>query len=378
MGFFDRPQIQQSPNPEPAGFDLLRDMLMRRSFEMNANPYGLDPNYQGPSPWQPNGRGAFNPYTGGYGMGGMGGGGMGGPGRQPMQIPPRQAGPPGGGGMGGGNVLAGGGGGGMMQPDQGGGTLAQLLQMLLARQGGGNVGAPTSTGRQPIQRGPTRPGTQGVQYDGECGYAGDETLQPPDPLPPTGSGGGVFGGPLPPISGGGGGPFGRGPIGGSPRRMRPRPGYDAYGPVAVGTGTGPGYFILPGSGGQGGGPSKAAPPPTTPPTGGGGAGGAATGGPGGPGGGSWQEPQRIPQATGGGGTPQTISRPTTGNVPTGGGNWWQSYPGWQSLPYPPGDPRNAGPSATTPGEPAGPHKPPGAYDGNRVNGFARAAAARRR
>src|SRR6188474_2386937 len=95
MGLFDRPIIPRQPEPEPPGFNLLRDMMMRRIFEMNANPYGMNPNYSGPSPFNPQGRGTFNPVQGGYGQiqwpqggGGaqQGGGGMGGQRQRPRQA----------------------------------------------------------------------------------------------------------------------------------------------------------------------------------------------------------------------------------------------------------------------------------------------------
>jgi len=87
--FFSRQQIPQQPNPEPPGFNLLRDMLMRRAFQLNQNPYGLSPQGQ-QNAWMMGSRQPFNPYGSfgaqygmggvGGGQGGWGGGGMGGPG----------------------------------------------------------------------------------------------------------------------------------------------------------------------------------------------------------------------------------------------------------------------------------------------------------
>jgi hypothetical protein len=77
--FFESPLIPQQPNPEPPGFNLLRDMLMQRIFQMNANPYGFNPQYQGNFGFNQGGRGAFNPFSGGYGNSaqqGFGGGNM--------------------------------------------------------------------------------------------------------------------------------------------------------------------------------------------------------------------------------------------------------------------------------------------------------------
>lgn len=70
--FFSRPQLQQQPNPEPQGFDLLRDMLMRRAFQLNANPYGLSPAGQGNVNMMARNR-QFDPYGGSMrARGGMG------------------------------------------------------------------------------------------------------------------------------------------------------------------------------------------------------------------------------------------------------------------------------------------------------------------
>ena len=41
--FFTQPTQSYTPSLEPPGFDLLRDFLMRRVFQLGANPYGLSP-----------------------------------------------------------------------------------------------------------------------------------------------------------------------------------------------------------------------------------------------------------------------------------------------------------------------------------------------
>jgi len=264
MGFFDRPQIRQTPAPEPPGFDLLRDMLMRRAFEMNANPYGLNPSYRGPNPFMSSGRGMFNPYQGGYGPGGPGMGGMGGGG--PM------------GGMGGGGGAP------------GGGNLMALIQQLLAQGGGGRggpmtvpmrpsgppmggmagmqTGAPPQPGGAPQQRPPAYAGNcydgQRPGYDGGAvGVAGGIMQVMPDGTQqfiPWGDLGPTPGGGSPPpqeeatTGGGGGGGGGAGAGGGMLRRKRQpmmggQVGYDAFGPQAVGVGGG--YYTWGGPGGEG-------------------------------------------------------------------------------------------------------------------------------
>lgn len=74
---FKQPQLGYSPNLEPTGWPLLRDMLERKIFDLQANPYGFDPS-QGRSMESllpTGGRGTFNPYSGGYGpQPGQGGG----------------------------------------------------------------------------------------------------------------------------------------------------------------------------------------------------------------------------------------------------------------------------------------------------------------
>lgn len=67
--FFQRPELTQRPSPEPPGFDLLRDMLMRRAFALNANPYGMSPGGQSNvGMMYPNRN--FDPYGGWFGGGG--------------------------------------------------------------------------------------------------------------------------------------------------------------------------------------------------------------------------------------------------------------------------------------------------------------------
>src|SRR5215831_4814128 len=76
MGFFDRPTIQQTPNLEPPGFDMMRALLMQRAMSMFSNPYGLNPQFMqsgGFSPGADQGslyqallgmtRPTFNPYS---------------------------------------------------------------------------------------------------------------------------------------------------------------------------------------------------------------------------------------------------------------------------------------------------------------------------
>lgn len=66
---FRNPQLGYSPNLEPPGWNLLRDMMMRKIFNQQANPYGFDPSSGASmnSLLPTGGRGTFNPYSGGYG-----------------------------------------------------------------------------------------------------------------------------------------------------------------------------------------------------------------------------------------------------------------------------------------------------------------------
>ena len=69
MGIFDQPLLGYSPNLEPPGWNLLRQMLMSKIFQLQGNPYGFNPGAgqsQG-SLWNGAGRGLMNPYTGAYG-----------------------------------------------------------------------------------------------------------------------------------------------------------------------------------------------------------------------------------------------------------------------------------------------------------------------
>jgi hypothetical protein len=395
QGFFDRPPIQQTPNPEPPGFDLLRDMLMRRAFELNANPYGLSPNYQGPSPWQPGGRGAFNPYTGGYGGPRMGGGmgmgdgmGSGGGGSMgPLGRPP-----------GGNRSGPGAGAGGRMTPLGSGGSLSGMMgrmggrrPMARGRGGPGVPGGPRFGGggrgmRETPNEVPQSPGggsmnwrptqrrsfaaTGGMDaepsYDGAVGVRGgfvnDMGFTPwaagpgmrmagPEMMGPA-MGMGMGMGP-----GGGLGGFARGSIGTRPRRRPVRRGYE--GQTAVGV---RGGYSTQGPGGSGFVPwnadryrGGATPPDPQPfggeeisPLGGGGAG----------------------LQTGlGGGPPEFDSDPRRSPLLSGspgGTGWWQSFPEWQNLQFPPGDPRNAtggqGPGVV--GRPPGAGGPPPAEEEN--------------
>jgi len=142
--FFAQPMIPSTvPAPEPAGFDLLRQMLMNKSFQGNSNPYGLNPDYKGgASSVYTNGQNqGFNPYGGGaagsYGQGG--GGGWHSHGFGPAQQ--------GGGGMS--HQMPPGGG---MQGGPGGGGFMQFIQQLMQQMKGGG-GARTM---------PMRPGGGGL------------------------------------------------------------------------------------------------------------------------------------------------------------------------------------------------------------------------
>lgn len=152
-GFFDNPQSTYSPNPEPAGFDLLRDMLMRKSFALGADPYGgnqMRPNSLQPAPAF---AGSGSPINSSFFYGQPGEDGSGGgtqppaprsmPSlidlmrRQPMMVPPRGS-------------MGGGGGMGQMQGAQGaapepgpsGNPLQALLAMLRQKRGSRFDGKP--------------------------------------------------------------------------------------------------------------------------------------------------------------------------------------------------------------------------------------------
>ena len=149
--FFARQPIPLTPNPEPAGYDVLRYMLMNRAMGQMANPYGLSP--QGAQNFGGFNQGSrqFNPYGQGFGPGGA--------------TPP----PPGsvGGMMGGGGAGMGGGGG---MPPQ----LMQLLQQLFSGGMGGNQGPQVS----PIQAPRPAPIQQRM---------GTTSAPPPQMVPPTSS-----------------------------------------------------------------------------------------------------------------------------------------------------------------------------------------------
>lgn len=134
--FFARQPVPLTPNPEPAGYDVLRYMLMQRAMGQMMNPYGLSP--QGMSSFGGFNQGSrpFNPYGQGFGPGG----------------PVPSAGGPTGGGMGAGILppIVGG----AMNPDP---DMFQFLKQLFAgqmggAQGGGNV-SPISAPR-PAMVGP--------------------------------------------------------------------------------------------------------------------------------------------------------------------------------------------------------------------------------
>jgi len=372
MGFFDRPEIQRTPEPEPAGFDLLRDMLMRRIFEMNANPYGLSQNYQGPSPFNPQGRGTFNPYQGGYGPGGPGGPGAGGGGGGGGQRLPQMGGPrntlgsmfPGGMGGGGRMGMPGRGEPGMDRPSTPGGR-SMTPNESPRQSGGGEVRRKPAPARgrggydgEP-QRGYGAVGVNGGAWITPDG-GGEGSFMPWSAVPGGGPGfpggmggmgGAGMGGELGPM-GGGDEPFGRPAIPGGARRMRPRrPGYDAIGPTAVGVnggawstpaGGGPGGFIPWNSDMYRGG----APTPTPDP--------------------SWGQGQGTPPPSSGPthGSTQQIDPRVQGTGGAQGTNWWDSFPQFRDNPPTGGNP-NPNPQQTpqTP-EPRGPNKPPGAYNGN--------------
>lgn len=79
-GFFDQPQNSYSPNPEPPENTLMRDMLTRKSFELQGDPYGgntMRPNK------------LVNQPSLNYGSGGGGSNPGSGPGTQPRMNPIR-------------------------------------------------------------------------------------------------------------------------------------------------------------------------------------------------------------------------------------------------------------------------------------------------
>ncbi len=186
---FKNPKLGYSPSLEPPGWNLLRDLMMRKIFNLQASPYGYDPS-QGQSMQSllpTGGRGTFNPYSGGYG-GGAGDAG------------------------GGGGLVGGGMGGGMGGPsprvkyeDQG----EQKPPMVLGRDrmpvvppgpAGGGMGNPTPGGSSPM-----RPGQQAQQQSGQAssggfqgGRRGDNGTQKPKANPPEWwEPGGQISGPVP-------------------------------------------------------------------------------------------------------------------------------------------------------------------------------------
>ena len=168
--FFAQPQIPRVLNPEPAGFDTLRTMLEGNAAQLNANPYGFNPNATGASPLNPYaGQGQFNPYTGGW----TGGSGI--PGTVASAGPPGSYNP----GIIG-NTSAGAG---MMNGPSGissgggiNGNFLQMLQSLMAGQGGsmtpgGGSASQSVNGGKLVSPPPVRGrGLDGVKYDGG-GYA---------------------------------------------------------------------------------------------------------------------------------------------------------------------------------------------------------------
>ena len=107
-----QPQRQPPPRPvEPAGYDVIRDLLMRKMFELQSNPYGAGamqgfsngllpnaamgggntPGYGQSSGGVPGAPGSGGGFPGGGGGGGMGGGMGGGRpgGGMPQILPPR-------------------------------------------------------------------------------------------------------------------------------------------------------------------------------------------------------------------------------------------------------------------------------------------------
>lgn len=89
-GFFDQPVNQYAPNPEPPETTLIRDMLARKAFDLQADPYGgaqMRPNSLQDAPaFAGSGGGPSSEYF--YGSGGAGGSGGGNPG---APVAPRQS-----------------------------------------------------------------------------------------------------------------------------------------------------------------------------------------------------------------------------------------------------------------------------------------------
>lgn len=174
--FFQGQPINPVPNPEPAGFDLLRQMLMNRSFQGNANPYGMSPGGSNGRPVYTNGpASSFDPRGGGGmsgGPGGQGGQGWGGI-MQMLQQYMQQGG--GQRGLGRRNPSMGGG----MPGGQG-----QSQMLGLGSQGGMQGGQDGGMGEGGMA-GAGAPGSPGINA-GHGGYSGD-------PMGPQGYSGG-FGG----------------------------------------------------------------------------------------------------------------------------------------------------------------------------------------
>jgi hypothetical protein len=80
-----QPQLTPQPNLEPPGFNILRDLLMRKLIGEEAAPYGFTGSpQQAQGLFTGQGRGMFNPYQGGYGQQAQTGGG---PTPGSMQLP---------------------------------------------------------------------------------------------------------------------------------------------------------------------------------------------------------------------------------------------------------------------------------------------------
>ncbi len=186
--FFARQPVPLTPNPEPAGYDVLRYMLMNRAMGQFANPYGLSPqgaaNFGG---FNQGNRPGFNPYGHGFGPGG--------PRAAPPPMPPPQPPQGMGGGMGGGMGMPppGGMGGGQsmggMTPQGSGGSIMQILMQLLGarqQQGmGGGMGAapmPPSIAPRPQGMGGMTPQGSGGSIGGLMGMGG-MTSQPRATMP---------------------------------------------------------------------------------------------------------------------------------------------------------------------------------------------------
>lgn len=203
MGLFDNTPLPQTPSPEPPGFDLMRDIIMRRIFQNQANPYGMS-------------QGAMNNPSSVFSTGVMGGrlGGV------PMSnyssngMPATSGGgamppPSGGGGFGGGMGPMQSG----MQSMGSGGSIGQLLHMLqgtrplMGQMGGGLPPAgggapppgPMSGAMQPGGGGARRVVGRSPAFDGRTlGYdaplfpwmPGGGQQAPQQPAPPVQMGGG--------------------------------------------------------------------------------------------------------------------------------------------------------------------------------------------